>query len=72
MLYPEVPPLPNVKPAIVAQGQNGLLTKPGGGGLSDVSATMYIEVGILYPSQGIPLPIGGAGLIMLLVAESLF
>ena len=33
-----------------------------------MSATMYIEVGILYPSQGIPLPIGGAGLIMQLVA----
>ena len=34
-----------------------------GGDLSDVQASMYIEVGIQYPVQGIPLPIGGAGLL---------
>ena len=54
LFYPEVPPLPNVKPAIFAHFaqlsniQNCLLTKPGGE-LSDVSASMYIEVGIQCP-----------------------
>ena len=67
LLYPEIPPLPNVKPAIFSlckcsKPSNCLLTKPGRD-LSDVSASMYIEVGILYPVQGIPLSIGCAGLL---------
>ena len=30
LFYPEVPPLPNVKPALFAPEQTRLLTKPGG------------------------------------------
>ena len=67
LFYPEVPPLPNVKPALFAPEQTRLLTNPGGE-LSDVQASIYIEVGIQYPVQGIPLPIGGAGLLMPSVA----
>ena len=33
-----------------------------------MQASIYIEVGIQYPVQGIPLPIGGAGLLMPSVA----